>query len=160
MHCLTDRISSLHWFVLLAVGMAGDETINPVKLLTKPNRATSQKKKKLICCACMHSLILWGQQNTFLCPAEYVISSFSQDYLKWKCYGWNVGVLANISATIKYLNILEHDWNIQVSMKALLSMTCGYMTKYSVQVVAGINSVWQYSGFTSLWFVHTIFDYQ
>lgn len=90
MHCLTDERSSFHWFVLLAVGMAGDETISHVKLLIKPGRATSQKKS-LICCARMHSPIPRDQQNTFLCPGEKIISSFSQDYLKSKHYGWNVG---------------------------------------------------------------------
>lgn len=33
MQCLTDEISSFNWFFLLAVGMAGDETISHVKLL-------------------------------------------------------------------------------------------------------------------------------
>jgi len=50
MHCLTDEISSFHWFVLLAIGMAGDETISHVKLLIKPGRATSQKKSLILLC--------------------------------------------------------------------------------------------------------------
>lgn len=57
MHCLTEEIiwqSSFHWFVLLAIGVAGDETITHEKILMKPDGATSQKKKKkrLIFSAC------------------------------------------------------------------------------------------------------------
>lgn len=61
MHCLTDEISSFHWFVLLAVGMAGDETINHVKLLTNPNRATSQKKKTSF--AVLACTVLFSKSN-------------------------------------------------------------------------------------------------
>lgn len=72
MHCLTDGISSFHWFVLLAVGMAGDETINPVKLLTKPNRATSQKKKPHLLCLHAQSYSLSATKHlTMSCRIHY-----------------------------------------------------------------------------------------
>lgn len=38
--------------MLLAIGVAGDETITHEKILMKPDRATSQKKESLIFSAC------------------------------------------------------------------------------------------------------------
>lgn len=71
MHCLTDEISSFHWLVLLAIGVAGDETISHVKVLIKPDRSTSQKKASFAALAC---IVLFPEMNKtpFYAP-EYTL---------------------------------------------------------------------------------------
>lgn len=76
--------------MLLAIGVAGDETITHEKILMKPDRATSQKKKKPHFLCLQNRAIPRDQQNSFLCPGECIIRTYRQDYLKWK-YGWKVG---------------------------------------------------------------------